>query len=199
MKRVVCFFDGCCEPKNPGGAMGTGSIVKVDGDIVFSKSSFYSAVPTNTNNISEYIAFGLVLKYILDNNLDGDDVTIMGDSQLVVNQMGGSWSIKEGAYKKYAFRCKELLKLFKKKPTIFWIKRDQNEEADQLSKSELSVHDVAIKTHSDKENTISFGKYSGQQVCQINDLQYLQWALKTVKLKPKMRGLIQSRISYLSK
>lgn len=179
--------------------MGTGSIVKVDGDIVFSKSSFYSAVPTNTNNISEYIAFGLVLKYILDNNLDGEDVTIMGDSQLVVNQMGGSWGIKEGAYKKYAFRCKELLKLFKKKPTIFWIKRDQNEEADQLSKSELSVHDVVIKTHSDKENTISFGKYSGQQVGQINDLQYLQWALKTVKLKPKMRGLIQSRISYLSK
>jgi hypothetical protein len=121
----------------------------------------------------------------------------MGDSQLVVNQMNGQWAIKEGAYTKYAQRCKELLRLFGKKPTINWIKREQNEEADNLSKGHLAKNNVTVATHSDDPTVIGFGKYSGKSVNEIEDVQYLQWAIKNVKMKPKFRTIVSERISHL--
>lgn len=197
MKKIVCYFDGSCEPTNPGGAMCTGSIVKINGEKVWQDSKFYPAAKNNTNNISEYTAFGLVLKYLIDNNLTGEDVTIMGDSQLVINQMNGQWAIKEGAYRKYAIRCRELLSKFNKKPTIFWIKREQNVEADELSKSTLAKNNIEIKTHSDDPTVILFGKYKGKSINDIEDAAYLEWAILNVKMKPFLRNLIKEKIQKI--
>jgi ribonuclease HI len=195
MKKVTCYFDGCCEPKNPGGAMGCGSIVKVDGQTVFAEPNFYPANPNNTNNVSEYIAMGFVLKYILDNGLDDNDVTIMGDSQVAIKQMNGEYGINSGAYVKYAYRCKELIGKFRRKPVLFWIKRDQNTEADDLSKRKLTENNISIKTHSDDKTALTFGKYSGKSVNDIDDIQYLNWVLKNIRMKGELRKIIETRIS----
>lgn len=197
MNKVTCYFDGSCEPTNPGGAMGSGSLIKVDGVIVYSESKFYAAHPKNTNNVAEYIGLGLILKYILDNGLDEKDVTIMGDSQLVIRQMTGEYSIKSGAYVKYALRCKELLAKFRSKPVLFWIKREQNSEADQLSKGNLHSNGIEIKTHSENKSEIYFGKYKGKLVDDVDDIDYLKWLLKSVRMKGQLRALIQSRINQL--
>jgi ribonuclease HI len=195
MKKVTCYFDGCTEPKNPGGSMGTGSIVKVDGQTVYAESLYYPAKPTNTNNSSEYIALGMVLKYILDNELDDQDITIMGDSQVAIKQMNGEYGINAGAYTKYAYRCKELVGKFRRRPVLFWISREQNTEADELSKKKLTENKVEIKTHSDDKTVLTFGKYSGKSVNDIEDMQYLEWALKNVRMKGQLRKLIENRIS----
>lgn len=202
MKKVTCYFDGCCEPKNPGGAMGIGSIVKIDGEPVYTESLFYPAKPTNTNNVSEYIGLGMILKYILDNKLDDQDITIMGDSQVAIKQMNGEYAINSGAYTKYAYRCKELISQFKKKPILFWIKREQNTEADNLSKKGLAENNVAVKTHSDDKTVLTFGKYSGKSVNEIEDMPYLEWVLKNIRMKGQLRKIIEERVSsfnYLAK
>lgn len=195
MKKVTCYFDGATEPKNPGGAMGTGSIVKVNGETVFSESNFYAAHPINTNNMSEYIGLGFVLKYILDNSLDGEDITIMGDSQVAIKQMNGEYGINAGAYVKYACRCKELISKFKKKPVLFWIKREQNTEADALSKAAFDKNGIEVKTHSDDKTVLTFGKYSGKSVNDIEDMPYLEWVLKNIRMKGQLRKLIEERIN----
>lgn len=105
--------------------------------------------------------------------------------------------MKGGEYVKYALRCTELLSQFKKKPTIFWIKRDQNGEADDLSKQHLQKNNIEVKTHSDDKTVFLFGKYSGKSVNDIDDLNYLKWALSAVKMKEPFRRLVQSRISKL--
>jgi len=202
MKKVVCYFDGCCEPKNPGGAMGTGSIVKIDGTTVYAEHKFYPANPKNTNNVSEYISLGWVLKYIVDNKLDDQEVTIMGDSQVAIKQMIGEYAINSGAYTQYAYKCRDLIASFRRKPILFWIKREQNQEADDLSKKSLEENNITVATHSDDPTVLTFGKYSGKSVNDIEDMQYLNWALKNVKLKQKLRTIIEQRVSsfeYLAK
>jgi ribonuclease HI len=129
MKNYKCYFDGACEPKNPGGKIGAGIYI-TDGVKEFGSNTFVAAKPENTNNIAEYSAFIMILE--LMKNKTGDKIEIFGDSMLVVNQMNGEWQIKSGAYREYALKAKPLLEDLKKKNTvsISWIPREQNEKAD---------------------------------------------------------------------
>lgn len=148
LKNVVCYFDGCCEPRNPGGNMGMGACVYVDEKKVYEKSSYIAAHLSNTNNIAEYLAFELVVDFLIVNNLTMENVVIKGDSMLVVNQMNGFWQMKKGAYLEHAKRCyKKLAKSFWRmsKPRIEWVGRDKNSFADELSKRELKNNGIEFK------------------------------------------------------
>lgn len=145
MKNIVCYFDGCCEPCNPGGTIGVGAIVNIDGQKALEHSESFPASKSNTNNIAEYLAFAKVLSFLIKNNLQNESVVIRGDSQMVVNQMSGKWRIKEGGYVTTAKRCeKALIEYFPIKPKIEWIPRDQNDECDRLSKGHLICDGIKI-------------------------------------------------------
>jgi ribonuclease HI len=132
MKTYKCYFDGACEPKNPGGKIGAGIYI-TDGVNEFADNIFIEANPKNTNNIAEYMAFIRVLE-LMKNKTDST-IEIFGDSMLVVNQMNGEWQIKNGAYKEYAFKAMPLLNNLRKKNGVVvkWIPREQNEKADHES------------------------------------------------------------------
>jgi ribonuclease HI len=132
MKNYKCFFDGATEPTNPGGKMGMGIYI-TDGKEEFASNTFVCAKPENTNNIAEYSAFIMILE--LMKNKTGCNIEIFGDSMLVVNQMNGSWQIKQGAYREYALKAKPLLSELKRnnQVSITWIPREQNEKADYQS------------------------------------------------------------------
>jgi ribonuclease HI len=132
MKNYKCYFDGACEPKNPGGKIGAGFYI-TDGEKEFAGNIFVPAKAENTNNIAEYMAFIKVLE--LMKNKDGDKIEIFGDSMLVVNQMNGEWQIKHGAYREYAEKAKLLLTEVKSHNDVIisWIGRDLNEKADYQS------------------------------------------------------------------
>lgn len=140
---IVANFDGCCEPKNPGGAIGCGVVIKQDGNIVNQITWFKSADKNNSNNIAEYQAFILCLQDLLERDLQTAEIVIKGDSALVINQMNGSWRVKEGLYVSYAIRAQKLLKNFTNL-TLVWVPREQNEEADVLSKRELITRNIHI-------------------------------------------------------
>jgi len=132
MKNYKCYFDGACEPKNPGGKIGAGIFI-TDGVNDFADNIFVDAGPKNTNNIAEYMAFIRVLE-LMKNKTDST-IEIYGDSMLVINQMNGEWQIKNGAYKEYALKAMPLLNNLRKKNgvVIKWIPREQNEKADYQS------------------------------------------------------------------
>lgn len=189
MSKIICFFDGCCEPKNPGGHMGYGAIVKVDGKVVLGWSGFDEASPTNTNNIAEYKSLEKIIDFLIENDLTGNDIIIRGDSQLAVRQMNGEYGMNSGAYIPYARRCLTKVAQFKRLPIFDWIPREENQEADDLSKSELKK-----KTGYD-ENVLQFGKYKGKKIDEIEDVGYLNWVLKEVRLQKPTRELIERQIS----
>lgn len=147
------FFDGCCEPKNPGGNMGMGAIVTDPcGEIYFEHSEMIPAAEENSNNVAEYLAFtaliDFLIKHIKDNELKAASVCIKGDSNLVIQQMRGNWKIKAGRYTEVAMYCKEKvveLAGLCESLELKWISRNENTATDYLSKKHLRTGGVVFK------------------------------------------------------
>ena len=84
-----------------------------------------------TNNEVEYEAFLKGLK--LANFVETRSILILGDSQLVMGQVNGTYEAKEGRMKKYFEKVLLLVKKFKE-ANFVQIPREENVEADALVK-----------------------------------------------------------------
>lgn len=145
-KQYTCYFDGCCEPKNPGGEMGIGIHI-TDGTHIFEKGYTIPAKFGNTNNIAEYMAIIEVLK--LFEKKQDCMINIFGDSKLVIEQMNERWGSNGGAYSEFMYQAKLLLKQIsvKNKVLIDWIPREKNELADIQSKKHIKEVRKWKRTH----------------------------------------------------
>ena len=132
--KILCHFDGSCEPRNPGGNMGFGVVMKADGNLFHEWTHFVRAHPHNSNNVAEYGALEYCLNKLIEMGLQDHEIEIRGDSKLVIQQMSGKWKMKGGMYLNYARACKGLLPNFSNL-SFRWIPREQNHEADILSKA----------------------------------------------------------------
>lgn len=137
MPEITSFFDGACEPKNPGGTASYGAVVFYNRVRIWDCSEIY--VPKvsgqTSNNVAEYLGFISILKLLKDRELDNTDALISGDSKLVIEQMSGNWRISAGLYIPFATEAAMLLSRFRKKPELKWIPREKNTIADDLSKA----------------------------------------------------------------
>lgn len=143
MRTIICHFDGACEPRNPGGHLGWGGIIidQDTGEELHKFSGYKAADPVNTNNMAEYIALLTLLIWLYRNGFTDDEITIKGDSQLVVRQMAGDWAMKRGAYMPTAIRCWNALRQFKS-IRFQHVYRESNGPADDLSKEELTKRGI---------------------------------------------------------
>jgi ribonuclease HI len=135
----VGYFDGACEPTNPGGTMAFGAVVIRGGERIWQSSGIAVSPPTGptTNNLAEYTALVQLLGYFLDERLTDREIEVRGDSKLVIEQMWGTWSISEDRpYAHGARAAQGLLKHFTNIRGI-WVPRDQNQLADRLTRVEL--------------------------------------------------------------
>jgi ribonuclease HI len=138
--KIKAYFDGCCEPVNPGGTASYGAVVFINDVRIWDCSKIFYPVKgkekETSNNVAEYSGFIAILEYLIENELEGSHITIYGDSKLVIEQMKGNWRMVKGFYLPFAKRAKELVRNFKKLKLV-WIPREQNSIADELSKAEL--------------------------------------------------------------
>lgn len=125
MQNIEGWFDGAYKD----GKIGIGVVIKSNGKIIYEVSQVMEGL---SNNDAEYSALIVLLEY-LQTVPTTEPILIRGDSKLVINQMSGFWSIKEGAYVPKALKAKELLKTMKH-VKIKWTARDNNTDADKLSK-----------------------------------------------------------------
>lgn len=133
-------FDGAADP-NPGKASGAYVLFAppvVEGDWLVRNviEEGFQYLPHGTNNEAEYMGLILGLEGALKNNVEA--VKIEGDSMLVVNQVKGLWRVKEPRLIKLHSRAVSLYSQFKHK-SIQHIPREQNEDADKLSKEGLEA------------------------------------------------------------
>ena len=76
------------------------------------------------------------IQFLKEKNWQNEKIIIRGDSKLVIEQMFGSWRIKQGLYLLLAYEAQKLLSEFSN--TIGqWIPRDENEICDKLAKDVL--------------------------------------------------------------
>jgi ribonuclease HI len=142
------FFDGCCEPRNPGGTAGYSAIIYKGDKEVWRHAGTLPASPKNSNNVAEYLGLNAALDWLIANGLTGQPVLVKGDSQLVINQCLGKWQIKGGLYAEHARAACAKLPSF---PSIRlrWISRSENALADKLSKSHLRHAGIEFRIQPD--------------------------------------------------
>lgn len=131
------FFDGACEPRNPGGTGGWGFVLfSASGEKLTESFGLLRAKPSMTNNVAEYIAAGCAVKAYRELGRDGP-LLLHGDSQLVVKQMQGQWQVRSGAYIRVYDRLRSLLTECGFTVQWKWVPREKNQLADDLSKKAL--------------------------------------------------------------
>lgn len=142
MATVLLYFDGSCEPTNPGGLGTWGFVIRdIPGmeEPVYANGVIEPGKSVMTNNVAEYCAVGKALSWLVENVRDtltaSDLLLIVGDSQLVLKQLTGEWKCSADNLIPLKARCLELLRGLKCKCQTHHVKRDQNVLADALSQA----------------------------------------------------------------
>ena len=128
---ITVYFDGLCYPKNPGGVAAYGYLVRRDGELIHKGFGAVGEGKGMTNNVAEYEGLRAAAQWLQDEGIE-EKLVVKGDSQLVIKQMTGVWRISSGTSKKYVPQIKRLLE--GKDVTFSWVPREENEEADKLSR-----------------------------------------------------------------
>ena len=132
---VVVYVDGLAEPSNPG--VGTYGFVVYDGKKKVAEGSGLAGHLV-TSNYSEYTALAEAFKKLIELGMEGD-VLVKSDSKLLVGQMSQGWKVKGGMYIDKLKEARDLLKEFGS-VTFEWIPREQNSEADLLTRIAYEKH-----------------------------------------------------------
>lgn len=139
MEPLTIYFDGLCEPKNPGGIATYGFVIKNADQVgIAAGRGVVAEGPTATNNFAEWAALGKALRWLVDNRefRPCSYIHIRGDSQLVINQLLGKYKCKAPHLQKLRARCWDLIEQLGllTSTDAQWIPREQNTDADNLSR-----------------------------------------------------------------
>lgn len=132
---VELWFDGGCEPTNPGGHMTAAYVMR---SAAIAGGGCTGAVcipraPANTNNVAEWKALeNGVDAYLAEPACSGLLLVIRGDSKLVINQLNNSWACNKSHLAES--RCRVWQKLKGIDWRAEWVPREQNTEADEAGR-----------------------------------------------------------------
>jgi ribonuclease HI len=129
--EYVLFFDGCSKG-NPGAA-GAGAVIYHNDIEIWSDAIFVGN--RETNNVAEYSGLIYGLEEAVRQNIK--QLSIKGDSELVIKQVNGVYKVKSPAMIPLYTRVKELQKNFERIEFVH-VYRDKNKRADELSNDGLA-------------------------------------------------------------
>jgi ribonuclease HI len=137
LPTLICllsvYFDGLCQPVNPGGVACYAYLVRRNGKIIQREYGLAAAPYSkdSTNNVAEYTALIRSLEW-LSTNHPGEELQIFSDSKLVVSQLNGEFKVKARRIIPLFRKASELRASFPR-AEIRWIPREENREADALT------------------------------------------------------------------
>jgi len=135
------WIDGACEPINPRGTASYGLVVKHNNKLLHSEGEIIGGGEGYSNNVAEYSGLIAFFNWYKENTY-GYEASIHSDSKLLIYQMNALWQIRGGLYVPYYLEATkletELINSGKLKDIKYhWIPREENWEADNLSKQAL--------------------------------------------------------------
>jgi len=131
MITVNC--DGLCEPVNPGGTACYGWVAYRGGEKLGEGCGVVCSGPGATNNVAEYTAVIKALEWMLENGHRNEEIEVRSDSQLCIYQLQGLYSVRSERVRPLYKRVRGLAGQFRR-IRFRWVPREQNEEADALSR-----------------------------------------------------------------
>lgn len=106
----------------------------IEGDVAYEERGL--AVPPDsesaTNNVAEYGAAIRALEWLRGRKFAGA-VLLLGDSQLVIRQMGGEYEVRSDRLRPYHEHLRRLVGELAD-VRFAWVPREENQRADALSK-----------------------------------------------------------------
>ncbi len=154
MYHIYC--DASIEPINPGGVLAWAYVVHHDGKHTYKDVRIEGWGDRFTNNMGEYMAVvGAMLWLIRLPPEKHEPVILRSDSQLVINQCSGRWGCRNPQLKKYHKLILEAQQRYTKNIRFHWIPREQNKEADALSRSLYT--EKMFKVLEDNQLELTFG------------------------------------------
>ncbi|MFQ3293213.1 MAG: ribonuclease HI [Halobacteriales archaeon] len=134
MSTARIWFDGACEPYNPGGHGTWGFVVKDSDGVVATERGYIGEGDGVTNNVAEYTALTHALEYARE-ELDVDTLHVHGDSQLVIRQLTGEYDVNSQRLRPLWREARRLCNDFEERH-FQWVPREENVEADALAERE---------------------------------------------------------------
>lgn len=149
-QKIEVYFDGLCQPYNPGGIACYAFVIKkygynnnddetCVGQTIYSQYGLAAEPFTNdaSNNVAEYMGIIKALEWLLLllpqlNDQDNSKIIVRGDSKLVIYQIKGKYKVKASRIVPLHQTVMSLISKFKVL-NIEWVPREQNREADRLS------------------------------------------------------------------
>ena len=92
-----------------------------------------------SNNVAEYAALHEALLYLKREDLTEEKVVVNADSRLLIQQMRGTWKARKGLYLSKYKEVRRLQADFKD-VGFQWVPREENREADALSRRAYRQH-----------------------------------------------------------
>ncbi len=152
MTKLILEADGAYRGKD-GGVASYGYLVKKGSDTI-RKDHGLLLDERATNNYAEYKAVIKGLKWIKKSDLRSERLLVRSDSQLVVKQVNGEWSVNSDNLKDLYREVRHLIEHFEEKGVqvkIEHVNREKNIEADELSQLALEDHFLAKKLKGDEK------------------------------------------------
>ena len=131
---MILYFDGLCEPTNPGGLGCYGWVIKKAGkpDLTGNGALGHGS----TNNAAEYQALIAGLRALTEMGAAGD-IQVCGDSQLVINQVTGAWACRATHLRGLLQQARDLAQGLETNGARLqwrWVPREENTDADRQSR-----------------------------------------------------------------
>lgn len=140
---IEAFFAGYCDP---GGNAAFGSIVRVDGKVVYSNSGYCGDGPNMSPHLAAYYGALDVLTQALKHH---GTISLQGNDRMVVMQLGPDltfgdkrYKAKEGLYLPYYRKAIRLVDRHRDRIIFHWVPWKQNLQCNELAKSALSERHV---------------------------------------------------------
>lgn len=128
MNSILSIYTDGGSRGNPGPSA-IGVVVKNDkSEIVFELGKY---IGKTTNNVAEYTAIINALEWLAGKDKI-EEVKFYSDSQLVVNQLTGSYRIKDAKLISLSIKIKNLEKNISSKISYYYLGRENNKLADAL-------------------------------------------------------------------
>lgn len=170
-RKMDIWFDGACEPNNPGGVASFGYVLKRENQVIEKGRGVAAVGDGSTNNVAEYTALIRGLEAAKKHLAQGEPVRILGDSQLVIRQLKGEYAVNAPLLKPLHAQAAALLVKTSALCELKWVRREENTEADKESKEavvEAFRQDPSIAGRI----KINFGKYAGRTLADVDDWYY---------------------------
>jgi ribonuclease HI len=155
---LFLFCDSAIEPFNPFGLLTWAFIAKQDNKLLYQEAGLVGWGKGMTNNKGEYMAVIAALRWLITQpKAKWQPAVVSSDSELIVKQINGMYGCRDEELFKLLSLVNKVKAQYHKHITFRWIPRENNTEADALSRTPYIGKEKAIEILKSRHNELIYG------------------------------------------